>query len=182
MIMYQGALTFSTVAFPALTRHLPEVRRSAQEVQSRNKTLRDHGRFEPLSRNRVSNVSFAVSSLGETFILAMMVGILEAIKAEDSSENNTRAFSVLIAFSGGVWLLCALPWFPLEKRRPGTSLLTIGFRQTYVTRRECFRLEQTFPYPIFYFLVYVYLAFLPPTIVSEPTFTCFRGDVLNITV
>lgn len=100
MIMYQGALTFSTVAFPALTRHLPEVQRSAQEVQSRNKTLRDHSRFESLSRNRVSNVSFAVSSLGETFILAMMVGILEAMKAEDSSENNTRAFSVLIAFSG----------------------------------------------------------------------------------
>lgn len=98
--MYQGSLTFSTAAFPALTRHLPEAQRSAQEVQSRNKTLQDYGRFESLSRNRVSNVSFAVSSLGEIFILAMMVGILEAMKAEGSSENNTRAFSVLIAFSG----------------------------------------------------------------------------------
>ena len=36
-----------------------------------------------------------------------MVGILSALHAEDSVENNTRAFSVLIAFTGGVW--CELP-------------------------------------------------------------------------
>ncbi|KAI6042904.1 MFS general substrate transporter [Pisolithus marmoratus] len=167
LITYQGALAFWTAAFPGLTRDLPEVQGSVQEVQLGYKTPQDHSRFESLSRNRVSNVSFAVSSLGEIVILAIMVGILEAMKIGDSSENNTKAFSVLIAFSGGVWLLCALPWFLLEKRRPGlalapgTSLLTIGFRQTYVAARECFRLKQTFLYLIFYFLM---------------------GDVLNTTV
>jgi len=96
-----------------------------------------------------------------------MVGILKALKSDASVANNTKAFSVLIAFSGGVWLLCAIPWFLLEKRRPGlqlppaTSLLTIGFWQLYVTLRECSRLKQTFLYLIFYFLM---------------------GDVLNTTV
>jgi hypothetical protein len=32
-----------------------------------------------------------------------MVGIVKALHAEDSAENNTKAFSVLTAFSGGVW-------------------------------------------------------------------------------
>ncbi|KAJ8072859.1 hypothetical protein PM082_016418 [Marasmius tenuissimus] len=96
-----------------------------------------------------------------------MVGILKGMKSDASTENNTKAFSVLIAFSGGVWLLCALPWFFLEKRRPGlqlppgTTLLTIGFKQTYAAFSECLRLKQTFLYLIFYFLM---------------------GDVLNTTV
>lgn len=32
-----------------------------------------------------------------------MVGILKAVKSEESVENNTRAFSILLAFSGGIW-------------------------------------------------------------------------------
>lgn len=32
-----------------------------------------------------------------------MVGIIEGMKAGESTENNTKTFSVLIAFSGAVW-------------------------------------------------------------------------------
>lgn len=141
----------------------------------------EHATFESLSRNRVSNISFTVSSVGEIFILVIMVGILEGMKAGESTENNTKAFSALIAFSGAIWckypsflsthradgtililVTLALPWFFLEKRRPGlslppgSSLLTIGFQQTYVAMKECMRLKQTFLYLIFYFLMYVF--------------------------
>lgn len=71
-------------------------------------SLQDHAAFESLQRNRISNVSFAVSSVGEVLILTVMVGILKALKADFSTENNTKAFSVLIAFSGGVWRMCTL--------------------------------------------------------------------------
>ncbi|KIJ12784.1 hypothetical protein PAXINDRAFT_181474 [Paxillus involutus ATCC 200175] len=167
LITYQGALTFWTAAFPGLTRHLPEVQESAKEVEEGTKDVDEHAAFESLSRNRVSNISFAVSSVGELFVLVIMVGILEGMKAGDSTENNTREMSALLAFSGAVWLICALPWFFIEKRRPGlslpprSSLLTIGFRQTYIAIRECLRLKQTFLYLIFYFLM---------------------GDVLNTTI
>ncbi|KAH8117920.1 MFS general substrate transporter [Phellopilus nigrolimitatus] len=163
----EGALTFWTAAFPGLARDLPEVKASAKEAQSGDKSLDDHAELESLQRNRVSNISFTVCSAGEIIILVVMVGILKGLKSDESTENNTKAFSVLIAFSGGVWLLCALPWFFLEKRRQGlalpmgTSLLTVGFRQTYVALRECMRLKQTFLYLIFYFIM---------------------GDVLNTTV
>lgn len=126
-----------------------------------------HARLASLSRNRVSNMSFAVCSLGEVIILAVMVGILKSLKSDENTENNTKAFSVLIAFSGGIWLLCALPWFFFEQRRPGltlppgTTFLTVGFMQVYVALRECMKLKQTFLYLVFYFLM---------------------GDVLNTTV
>jgi len=167
MISYQCSLTFWTAAFPGLVRNLPEVQRSADEVKKGLKSFDEHSRFESLERNRVSNISFAISSAGEVPILAVIVGILKAVKSDASVQNNTKAFNVLLAFTGGVWLLCAIPWFIFEKRRPGlalppgVSLATIGFKQTFVALRECLRLKQTFLYLAFYFLM---------------------GDVLNTTV
>lgn len=167
LIAYQCSLTFWTAAFPGLARDLPEVKESAAQVDDGTKSVHEHADYESIARNRISNVSFAICSAGEIVILAIMVGILKGLHSDASTENNTKAFSVLIAFSGGIWLLCALPWFFLEKRRPGlalppgTSLLTVGFKQTYVAFRECMRLKQTFLYLIFYFLM---------------------GDVLNTTV
>ncbi|PBK75831.1 hypothetical protein ARMSODRAFT_1080006 [Armillaria solidipes] len=167
LITYQCALTFWTAAFPGLARDLPEVKGSLTELNEGQKSQQDHELLTSLARNRISNISFTVCSAGEIIILAVMVGILKGLRSDESTENNTKAFSVLIAFSGGVWLLCALPWFMLEKRRPGlqlppgTSLMIIGFKQTYVAFRECLRLKQTFLYLIFYFLM---------------------GDVLNTTV
>ncbi|PFH53151.1 hypothetical protein AMATHDRAFT_55614 [Amanita thiersii Skay4041] len=167
LITYQCALTFWTAAFPGLARDLPEVKESTEEFRNHKKSEAEHEQFQSLSRNRISNMSFTISSIGEIVILAIMVGILKGLKSDESTANNTKAFSVLIAFSGGVWILCALPWFVLEKRRPGlklprgTNFLTIGIRQTCIAFRECMRLKQTFLYLIFYFLM---------------------GDVLNTTV
>jgi hypothetical protein len=56
-------------------------------------------------------------------------------------------------------VLCAIPWFIFEKRRPGlvlppgSSLATIGFKQTLVVLRECLHLKQTFLYLVFFFLM-----------------------------
>lgn len=145
-------------------------------------SLDDHSRFESLARNRVSNISLAVCCAGELVILSIMVGITKALKSDASAENNTMVLSAVIAFSGGMWclspcplsftlalshlhspVLCAIPWFIFEKRRPGlslppgASLATIGFRQSFVVLRECFRLKQTFFYFVFYFLMHVLL-------------------------
>ena len=56
-----------------------------------------------MMRNRISNISFAICSAGEIVVLAIMIGILKGLKSGDSTENNTKAFNVIIAFSGSVW-------------------------------------------------------------------------------
>ncbi|KAH9988977.1 autophagy-related protein 22-like protein [Russula vinacea] len=151
--------TFWYAAIPGVVRNLPEVQASADEAKRGLKPMDEHFRFESLIRSRISNISLAISSAVEVLILAIMVGILKAVKSDTSVENNTKAFNVLLAFCGGVLLLCAIPWFIVEKRRPGlvlppgSSLATIGFKQTLFTLRECFRLKQTFLYLVYYFLM-----------------------------
>ncbi|KAG8706466.1 hypothetical protein FRC09_002395 [Ceratobasidium sp. 395] len=159
LITYQGALTFWTAAFPGLARSLPEMQESKRALDSGETTLAEHHTLDSLSRNRISNISFTISSAGEILLLAVMVGVLKGLHSDSSTEANTKAFSVLIALSGGFWLVCAIPWFALERRRPGarlppgTSLLTIGAVQTWVALRECWKLKQTFLYLLFYFLM-----------------------------
>lgn len=66
-------------------------------------SVEEHSDLESLQRNRISNVAFAIQSAGEVVVLAVMIGILKGLKPDESTENNTKAFSVLIAFAGGVW-------------------------------------------------------------------------------
>ncbi|KZT51390.1 MFS general substrate transporter [Calocera cornea HHB12733] len=159
LITYQGTITFWTAAFPALARNLPHVQEERGKLASGVVTREQYDLTESLARNMVQNIAFAVQSAGELVILAVMVGILNGLRSDASTENNTWAFSVLIAFAGGVWLLCALPWVFLEKKRPGNdlppgaSMVTIGFVQTYVAFRQCLKLKQTFIYLVFYFLM-----------------------------
>jgi MFS-type transporter involved in bile tolerance (Atg22 family) len=75
-----------------------------------------------------------------------MVGILYGIHSSDSVEQNTMALSVVTAFSGGVWLLCALPWFTLEKHRPGIPLpvgetyWTIGYKTVWLALKQVYKI------------------------------------------
>ncbi|KAG8744144.1 hypothetical protein FRC10_010713 [Ceratobasidium sp. 414] len=159
LIAYQGALTFWTAAFPGLARSLPEMQESKRALDAGDTTLAEHQTLDSLSRNRISNISFTICSAGEILLLAVMVGMLKGMHSDSGTEANTKAFSALIALSGGFWLLCAIPWFVLERRRPGArlppgaSLLTIGALQTWIALKECWKLKQTFLYLLFYFLM-----------------------------
>ncbi len=64
-------------------------------------------------------MAFYVQSCGEIVILAVIVGVLYGVNVRASQDKNNWGLSVLIAFATGIWLLLALPWFALEKRRPG---------------------------------------------------------------
>ena len=67
-------------------------------------------------------MAFYIQSCGEIVILAIIVGILHGVNVEASEANNNWGLSVLIAFATGVWLLLSIPWFVLEKRRPGQPI------------------------------------------------------------
>ena len=110
-------------------------------------------------RNRISNIAFTVSSAGEVIILAIIQGMLVGIHADANTESNTRALSAATAFSGGMWFLTALPWFFVEKHRPGQPLppgnnyLTAGFKQAWVTMKVVWELKQSLTYLIVYFIL-----------------------------
>lgn len=121
-------------------------------------TASKYSLLESMAVNRISNIGFTVCSVGELVVLAVMQGMLYAIHADRDEQSNTTALSAVVAFSAGVWVLCALPWFVLEKRRPGqplppnTNYFTAAVKQAYLAAKHLRHLRQTMIYLIFYFL------------------------------
>jgi len=110
-----------------------------------------------MKRNELSNTAFYVQSVFEVLILAVIVGIMFGLKVNESVENNNWGLSVLIAFGTGVWLLCAIPWFIWEKRRPGqdpkTNIVLAGIQQLGFAFGQIWQLRQSLAYLIGYFLL-----------------------------
>ena len=122
VIAYQTTLTFWTAAFPGLARNTRQLRAKAEEYTAGKISRDEYDYADTLQRSRLSNMAFYIQSVGEIFILAVIVGVLFGVNVNASEANNNYGLSVLIAFATGVWLLLALPWFILEKRRPGQPL------------------------------------------------------------
>lgn len=76
---------------------------------------------------------------------------------DDSVAQNNLGLSVLIAFATGVWLLLSLPWFWLEKRRPGQdprgNIVKASLLQLYRAARHVWSLKQSLFFLIGYFLL-----------------------------
>ena len=62
-----------------------------------------HDDLDMITRNRLADVSFFVSSCGELVVLAILAGILEGVIKADDTDSNTRALSIVCAYSAGVW-------------------------------------------------------------------------------
>ncbi|KAL7653930.1 hypothetical protein ACMYSQ_008601 [Aspergillus niger] len=116
----------------------------------------DHA--DTMKRSQLANIAFYVQSVGELFVLAVIVGIMFALNVDASEQNNNWGLSVLIAFASGVWLLVSLPWFVLEKRRPGqdpqgSNIVVAGLKQLVHAARQVWKLKQSVIYLIGYFLL-----------------------------
>lgn len=157
LIAYQLCLTYWTAAFPGLARNTRTMRGKAEEYENGAITRQEYDHVDSMTRNHLSNTAFYVQSVGELFILAMIVGIMFGLHVNASTENNNWGLSVLIAFASGVWLLLAIPWFVLEKRRPGQdpgmNIVLAGFWQLKRAATEIWTLKQSLFYLIGYFLL-----------------------------
>jgi len=159
VIAYQTTLTFWTAAFPGLARNTPQLRQKAEEYTAGTITRDEYDFADSLQRSRLSNMAFYIQSVGEIVILAIIVGVLFGVNVNASQENNNWGLSVLIAFATGVWVLLAIPWFVLEKRRPGRTLppgmniVMVGFWQLHRAITQIWRLKQSLLYLIGQFLL-----------------------------
>lgn len=74
-------------------------------------------------------------------------------------KSNNWPLSIVVAFSTAIWVVLAIPWFCLEKPRPGQkvpsgmNIISVGLRQSIYAIREMVEMRQTFLYLIGYFLL-----------------------------
>jgi MFS-type transporter involved in bile tolerance (Atg22 family) len=152
LIAYQLCLTYWTAAFPGLARNTRALRDEARKYESGEISREQYEFTDSMKRNEISNTAFYIQSLGEILILAVIVGIMFGIGVNESEQKNNWGLSVLIAFATGVWLLLAIPWFALEKKRPGQdpgmNIVIAGFWQLYRAITQIWQLKQSFFYLI----------------------------------
>lgn len=159
LIAYQLTLTYWTAAFPSLARNTPWIKESRIAFANSEITLQEMDRRDEMERSRLSNVGLYVQSIGEIIILAIIVGIMYAAHVRRSTEDNNWGLSVLIAFATGAWLLLSIPWFVLEKKRPGMqippglNIVTVGFWQLYEAAAQIWQLKQSLIFLAGYFLL-----------------------------
>lgn len=95
-----------------------------------------------------------VSGIGEIPVVAIGIGILYGINSNASEANNNWGLSVLIAWGSAIWLILAIPWFMLEKRRPGQplppgkSIVSAGWWQLRRGAMKIWKLKQSVAYLI----------------------------------
>lgn len=133
---------------PALARNTASQMRKADDLNAGRISLVDYHIADSLKRNELSNIALCLQ-VCVIPICAVIVGILYALRIDDSIENNNWGISVVIAFGSGVWLLLAIPWFVLEKRRkgqdipPGMNIVTAGLWQLYRAFGYMWKLKQS---------------------------------------
>ncbi|KAH6605286.1 hypothetical protein Trco_006993 [Trichoderma cornu-damae] len=159
LIAYQLTLTYWTAAFPSLARNTTKLKDSRLAYESGDITLEELDRRDEMERSRLSNVSFYIQSVGEVVILAIIVGIMFGVKVDESVANNNWGLSVLVAFATAAWLALSVPWFFVEKERPGMAIppgcnmVTVGFWQLYEAAAQIRQLKQSLIFLAGYFLL-----------------------------
>ncbi|KAJ3529559.1 hypothetical protein NM208_g9702 [Fusarium decemcellulare] len=159
LIAYQLTLTYWTAAFPSLARNTPQLKEAAEQYQAGEITQQEMDRKDEVERSRLSNVGFYVQSVGEVFILAIIVGIMFGVKVDASPSNNNWGLSVLIAFATACWVVLSIPWFIMEKKRPGMkvpdhlNMVTVGLWQLKEALTQIWHLKQSLIYLAGYFLL-----------------------------
>ncbi|ORY63318.1 autophagy-related protein 22-like protein [Pseudomassariella vexata] len=159
LICYQLTLTYWTAAFPALARNTPRLREAARKYAEGGMTQREYDVEDEVERSRLSNVAFYVQSVGEVFILAVIVGVMFAVHVTASTEANNWGLSVLIAVATAFWAALSIPWFFMEKKRPGLkipkgkNIITVGLWQLWLALTQIWSLRQSLIYLVGYFLL-----------------------------
>lgn len=159
LVAYQLTLTYWTAAFPALARNTARLRAARRAHREGALTRAELDRRDEMERSRLSNVAFWIQSVGEVVMLAVIVGIMFGVRVDAGAASNNWGLSVLIAFATACWLALSVPWFLLEKKRPGMAIpaglnvVTVGLWQLREAVAQIWHLKQSLIYLAGYFLL-----------------------------
>lgn len=138
----------------SLARNLPVLRRKAEELKTGSISRAEYDRVDSMSRSKMYNIPNYVVSPFQVLILAICTMMLYRLGANESDAKSNWGISVVIAFNTTLGLVFALPWFVLEKRRPGQTppanmnIIRAGLWQWRQTASHIWRLKQTLLYLI----------------------------------
>jgi MFS-type transporter involved in bile tolerance (Atg22 family) len=154
------SFTFFVALFPKLAADQPvSIKAQNDRNDGRISDSECDARLET-ERSKIMNHSWAWNNVGAMIGACLCVAALKGINADASTENNNLGYSVCVALFAGLTLVFSLPWFFLEKRRPGkpvpqgTSIVAIGLRNYWKTTvTMAVQLPQAFLYVVIFFFL-----------------------------
>ena len=158
-ITYDFSVIYYLAAMPGLVRDLPNMQESETAVLEGRKSGEDHLQLDIMERNRVADYALIWTSFAGPIWLAIGVALLLGVHAERDTASNTWAISAFIAYVTGGWVVCALPWFFMEKRRPGqrlppgTTYYTVGILNMWHAIKSMWKLKQVMIYLVAYLIL-----------------------------
>lgn len=129
---------------------------SELEVAAGTKTLKEHEELDMLTKNHVSDLSYAISAAAAVVTLCINLGILKAINYD---ENQLKGYAALMVFTSALWIVFSIPWFFLEQKRPGRPLakgenyMTVIPKTLWEAMKAIVQLKQAFLCMLAYFLI-----------------------------
>lgn len=162
MVTYGVTLVFYASVFPRLARNTPATKTARRKISVVEgcggdglEAEKEAVEVEALERARLSSHSTAHSNWGYLIVLLLSLTLL----LPSSTKHLPRIEVYVLALTVGYWFLLALPWFTLQKPRPGPPLpkganwLTIGWKQIAAAVAQRKHLPYTFVYLTGFFLL-----------------------------
>ncbi|BEJ01847.1 hypothetical protein CcaverHIS631_0605290 [Cutaneotrichosporon cavernicola] len=152
-VSYGVTLVFYASVFPRLARNTPRTKAARRQLDAAEISAAQYEIVEMLERNRLSAVSTAHSNWGYLLTLALNLSILLPLA------NNPMVNNYTLAATNVYWIVLGLPWFIVQKSRPGPPLpvgehwITVGWKQIASATNHYRRLPYTFIYLAAYFLL-----------------------------
>ncbi|ORY35196.1 hypothetical protein BCR33DRAFT_722545 [Rhizoclosmatium globosum] len=151
-ISYQMTLSFFFAAFPRLARHMPTV----YEKIDAGCTVREVEEEIAIQRGRISMISTYWSNIGWAVPLLIFTGVIFALNPDPDANQVDFTFNANALLFGIYWLVFAIPYFILDKKRPGPDIPegVNVYTQGIVQAREALKLAKYLPQAWWYIVGY----------------------------
>ncbi|KAJ4158546.1 uncharacterized protein LMH87_009068 [Akanthomyces muscarius] len=152
------ATAFYTATFPSLVHNLPKVLKSEQEVRDGSKSAEEHAELDSYERSKLYNLCNITGSALVVVFYAIAVGISAGI-GFDGPKELIKSYNVLMGYFGALTVIFTVPFFLVQKHRPGqqlpegTSFWTVGFKQMWSAMRAAKELRQCLLYLLAFFML-----------------------------
>lgn len=151
-------LSFYGATFPGIVRDLPKMIQSENEVKMGVKSPDAHAELDSYERSKLYNLVNITGSALVVCAYAIAVGISAGI-GFDSQERLIFSYRVLMGYFGAITVICTVPFFLVQKHRPGQQLpagsnfFTAGPKQVWSAMKSAVHLKQCLLYLVCYFML-----------------------------
>ncbi|KAM3545891.1 hypothetical protein ARSEF1564_001172 [Beauveria bassiana] len=152
------ATAFYTATFPSLVHNLPKVLESEQQVRDGVKSPEEHAELDSYERSKLYNLCNITGSALVVVFYAIAVGISAGI-GFGTPRKLIYSYNVLMGYFGALTVICTLPFFLVQKHRPGqqlpegTSFCSVGFKQIWSAIKSAKELRQCLLYLLAFFML-----------------------------